>query len=136
MAQTGKELHLSPIEKAYVRDGDYADKGWRAIIRERGLDNNNTEVFCFKNGTPGFIRYVYFTFDISEIDDSFKIVRFHPSFVALDQQVSIFFNVYKLDPDAWETETVTWNTRPAFGELLVENTMAGGLCSVDLTKAV
>ena len=131
-----KELHLSPIEKAYVRDGDYADKGWRAIIRERGLDNNNTEVFCFKNGTPGFVRYVYFTFDISEIDESYKVVRFRPSFTQLDQQMSIYFNVYKLDPEAWDTETVTWNTKPDFGELLVENTMAGGLCSVDLTEAV
>ena len=136
MAQTAKELHLSPIEKAYVRDGDYADKGWRAIIRERGLDNNNTEVFCFKNGNPGFVRYVYFTFDISEIADSYKIVRFRPSFVQLDSQASIFFNVYKIDAEAWDTETVTWNTKPAFGELLVENTMAGGLCAVDLTKAV
>ena len=136
MAQISKELHLSPIEKAYVRDGDYADKGWRTIIRERGLDNNNTEVFCFKNGTPGFVRYVYFTFDISEIDESYKVIRFRPSFTQLDSQASIFFNVYKLDPEAWDTETVTWNTKPAFGELLVENTMAGGLCMVDLTKAV
>ena len=131
-----KELHLSPIEKAFVRDGDFADKGWRAIIRERGLDNNNTEVFMFKNGSPGFIRYVYFTFDISEIDESYKIVRFRPSFVTLDQLVPIYFNVYKIDPQAWSTETVTWNTKPDFGELLVENTLAGGLCSVDLTKAV
>ena len=136
MAQTAKELHLSPIEKAYVRDGDYADKGWRTIIRERGLDNNNTEVFCFKNGTPGFVRYVYFTFDISQIGENYKVIRFRPSFTQLDSQASIFFNVYKLDPEAWETETVTWNTRPEFGELLVENTMAGGLCMVDLTKAV
>lgn len=131
-----KELHLSPIEKAYVRDGDYANKGWRAIIRERGLDNNNTEVFVLKNGNPGFIRYVYFTFDISEIDESYKLIRFRPSFIAIDQQMAIHFNVYKIDPDAWNTETVTWNTKPDFGELLVENAMAGGLCAADLTKAV
>lgn len=135
MAQIAKELHLSPIEKAYVRDGDYADKGWRTIIRERGLDNNNTEVFCFKNGTPGFVRYVYFTFDISEIDNSFRVVKFYPSFTHLDQNVPIYFNVYKIDAEAWDTETVTWNTKPDFGELLVENVLAGAICAVDLTDA-
>lgn len=136
MKKLNNELHLSPIEKAYVRDGAFADKGWRTIIRERGLDNNNTEVLVLKNGTAGYVRYVYFTFDISGIDDSFKTVKFYPSFTHVDNQVLIFFNIYKLDPASWSTETVTWNTKPEFGELLVERALAGGLCKIDLTKAV
>ena len=136
MAQTVKELHLSPIAKAYVRDGAYADKGWRTIIRERGLDNNNTEVLVVKNAGAGYNRYAYFTFDISEIDDRYKVVRFHPSFTRLDNVSMVCINVYKVDAEAWDTEEVTWNTRPEFGELLAENAIAGGLCFVDLTDAV
>ncbi len=130
-----KELHLLPIQKAYVRDGEWADMNWREIIRKRGLDNNNTEVFLFKNGNPGFIRYVYFSFDISEIDESYGYVAFRPSFTKLDQQVTIVFNVYAVEP-TWETDAVTWNTRPEFGELLFEGAVAGGLCHVDLTDVI
>lgn len=136
MNKMANELHLSPIEKAYVRDGAYSDKGWRTIIRERGLDNNNTEVLVLKNGAPGYVRYVYFTFDISQIDEHFKTVGFYPSFTHIDNMAMIFFNVYKLDPASWDTETVTWNTKPEFGELLAENVLAGGLCAADVTKAV
>ncbi len=130
-----KELHLLPVQKAYVRDGEWADMNWRAILRTRGLDNNNNEVFLFKNGAPGFVRYVYFTFDISEIGESYRHVAFRPSFTKLDSEMTIFFDVHEVDPN-WETDSVTWNTRPAFGELLSSDNAAGGLCRVDLTDAV
>lgn len=136
MAEINKELHLSPIEKAFVRDGDYVDKNWRAIIRERGLDNNNTEVLVIKNGYAGFVRFVYFTFDISEINEDYKTVLFRPSFTAVDGSALISFNIYKIDPASWDTETLTWNNRPEDGELIAENCMAGGLCEADLTEAV
>ncbi len=138
LAAFGQELRVSPTEKAYIRNGSaYANKNWRTINAELGLDTNTEEVLSLKNSSAGFTRQALFTFDVSSFKNfEYKKVFFYPSFTVIDSSMTLYYNVYQLDPDAWSTDTVTWNTKPAEGTLLYEGAVIGGLSAVDLTNAV
>ena len=136
MENKQQELRVAPAQKAYARDGKWADKNWRVINAELGIDTNNAEPLALKNASGDFNRQVFMTFDISEFNMlAFKNVFFLPSFTMVDGKSIITFNIYEVDADAWSGDTLTWNNKPAFGKLLAENVVAGGLTSVDLTAA-
>ena len=132
-----KEIRIAPINKAYVRNNDYADKNWRLINADIGADTNTAEPVEMKCTTEGeYDRQIYLSFDISEFKDfDFKHVFFLPS-ISDYKRGDGTFDVFALDPASWDGETVTWNTRPAFGECLVKGVKAGGLTRVDFTDAI
>ena len=132
-----KEIRIAPINKAYVRNNDYANMNWRLINADMGVDTNNAEPVEVKCTTPDeYDRQVYLTFDLSEFADfDFKYVFFLPS-VCDFKRADGTLDVYALDPNSWNGETVTWETRPAWGERLVAGVKAGGLTRIDLTDAV
>ena len=133
-----EEITVYPIEKAYVRDGkEWSDMNWREIIKKRGLNQNNQEPLVFKTSGGGYTRYVLFTFDISEFRDlMYNKVFFRPSFTTVGATSAVTYKIYKVNPEAWDTDTVTWNTMPTKGELLAENCVAGGMTPIDLTYSV
>ena len=137
-AEEAKEIREAPTEYAYIRRGSaYQDKNWRELNRELGLDTNNAEVLIFKRGGAQYEREVLFTFDLTSISTfPYKTVYFRPSYTSVDSKVVQFCNIYKLDPSAWDTETVTWANQPATGKLLVANAAVGGLGGIDITSAV
>jgi len=138
LATASKEVRVAPAEKAYVRSGsNWANKNWRQIIAERGLDTNNEEVLVLKNGGGEYTRYVMFTFDLDEIAEvDYQHVFFSPSFIQVDDSTVVKYDIYLLDPASWDTDTVTWNTMPKKGELIYKDAVAGGLSKIDLTDAV
>jgi len=133
-----EEITEYPIEKAYVRDGkEWSDMNWREIIKKRGLNQNNQEPLVFKTSGGGYNRYVLFTFDISEFRNlMYENVLFKPAFTGVNASSAVTYKIYKLDPLAWDSDTVTWNTQPKKGALLAENCVAGGMTPVNLTDAV
>ena len=133
-----EEITEYPIEKAYVRDGkEWSDMNWREIIKKRGLNQNNQEPLVFKTSGGGYTRYVLFTFDISEFRTlMYNKVFFKPAFTTVGASGAVTYKVYKVDANAWDTDTVTWNTMPTKGELLAEDCVAGGMTAVELTDAV
>ena len=132
-----KEIRIAPINKAYVRNNDYANMNWRLINADMGVDTNNAEPVEVKCTTPDeYDRQVYLTFDLSEFADfDFKYVFFLPA-ICDYKRADGTLDVYALDPNAWNGETVTWETRPAWGERLAAGVKAGGLTRIDLTDAV
>ena len=137
-ATIDEEITEYPIEKAYVRDGkEWSDMNWREIIKKRGLNQNNQEPLVFKTSGGGYTRYVLFTFDISSFRTlMYNKVFFKPAFTTVGASGAVTYKVYKVDANAWDTDTVTWNTMPTKGELLAEDCVAGGMTAVDLTDAV
>ena len=131
------ELRIGLCDKAYVRNNDYADKNWRLINADIGADTNTAEPVEMKCTTEGeYDRQIYLSFDISEFANfDFKHVFFLPS-ISDYKRTDGTFDAYALDPKAWEGDSVTWNTRPALGERLVEGVKTGGLTRVDFTDAV
>jgi hypothetical protein len=136
MQQKKQQLtRLLASQKAYVRSGPWADKNWRVINAELGVDTNNAEPLFIKN-TPQaeYERHILFTFDISKFrENPFNTVFFQPSFSRLSRGPLTSISLHLVDADAWSSDTVTWNTKPAYGELLSSGMPASGLCRVDLT---
>ena len=132
-----KEIRIAPINKAYVRNNDYANMNWRLINADIGVDTNTAEPVEVKCTTEGeYDRQVYLTFDLSEFADfDFKYVFFLPA-ICDYKRADGTLDVYALDPNSWNGETVTWETRPAWGERLAAGVKAGGLTRIDLTDAV
>ncbi len=132
-----QEIRIALSDKAYVRNESYADTNWRAINAEIGVDTNNAEPVEMKSTTPDeYDRQIYLSFDLSEIESfDFKRVFFLPS-VSDSRRNDGECRIYALAPDSWEGNTVTWNTRPALGEVLADGVRLGGLTRADLTDAV
>ena len=138
VTERAREITAYPIEKAYVRGGsDWSNKNWRDIIKERGINQNNAEPLVIKHQSDlNFMRMVYFTFDIS----NFATIPYNNAFLKVSftqlNKAGFTYNVHKVNPDSWNTDTITWNNKPSTGALLAENCVAGGLTTVDLTDAV
>ncbi len=138
LAATGaQEVRITPTERAYIRSSRYADRNWRDINQELNLDTNTEEVLEFKQGGGEYERQVLFTFDLTEFKNfDYKKVWFTPSYTSIDKSTIQHYNIYELDADGWKTDTVTWNNRPANGDILAKDAIVGGLERVDLTDAV
>ena len=135
-ASEHKEVRVTPSDKAYVRAGKWASMNWREINQKEGLDTNNEEVLVLKKTSADYLREILLEFDLTEISKlAFKKVFFIPSFTQTDSAAHTV-TIYRLDPDSWDGETVTYNTRPAFKEVIVKNTPVSGMMAVDLTDAV
>ena len=137
--EMAQEVVAYPVEKAYVRGGtDWQNKNWRDIIKERGINQNNAEPLVIKrDSNVATTRYIYFTFDISNFNSIlYKNVFLKVQFTQVNS-AGLSYNVYKIDPNSWKTDTITWANQPSRGALLAENCAAGGFASnIDLTEAV
>ncbi len=133
-----EEIRVSPGDYAYVRSGTYSDKNWRTINQELALDTNNEEVLQFKNnGTnPGNnTRELLFSFDLTKMElFAFKHVYLSLSFTKVTSGQK--YSVYAVTPGSWDGDTVTYNTRPSYGEVLASDVEAKEMISADLTSAV
>ena len=68
-ANSSREIRVAPVEKAYIRGGNYADMNWREINARLGTDTNTAEPFTLKeDGSKDYTRRVYFTYSLAEID--------------------------------------------------------------------
>lgn len=136
---THDEVRTNPSDKAYVRSGKYGNMTWRDINRELKLDTNNEEPLGLKNNGKNAgdnTREVLLEFDLTEIAKfNFKNVFWVPSWISAPD-TNYCVDIYLLDHDAWDGETVTYNTKPAYKTLIADNAIAGGLSAVNLTDAV
>lgn len=132
------EIREAPLEKGYTRGGKYANKNWRQINAELGVDTNTDEPFYLKTDNSNeYTRHVYFTFDLTKIGKfNFKKVFFSPSFTSIDESMSIIYNIYLVDDTSWKTDTLTWNNAPKKGAVIASGIEASHLSAVDLTEAV
>ena len=127
---------LRPVDKAYVRSGKWSDKNWHIINADLGVDTNNAEPFFLKKSDGDFGREVFVTFDLSSlVGTEFKSAIFSPAFTTVANDAVITFNVHRVDA-GWNGNEMTWNTKPALGECLAENIVAGGLSRLNLVDAV
>ena len=132
-----QEITVYPVEKAYTRGGEWKDMNWREIIKKRGINQNNAEPLVLKFSSPEYMRYVYFTFDISDFNTiPYKNAFFKPAFTSVNTGGQVTFNIYKVNADSWNTDSLTWKNQPAKGELIAENCIAGSMHGIDLTEAI
>lgn len=131
------EITVFPAEKAYVRDGnEWKNMNWLDIIEKRGLNQNGDEPLILKVDGPGYNRYIYFTFDISEFDTiPYKKVFFKPNFNKVGKGDPVYYDIYKVSSD-WKTDTITWSTQPERGAKIASMCIVGAVDPVDLTDAV
>ena len=156
--ETYQEIVKTPTEKAYVRNGEWADKNWMTINQELGYNQNNAEPLVFKGSGSPYTRYVYFTFDISEFKNiDYKKILFSPAFTKVGAMGNSTYKVYSLShkykflfwtqdntSDNWKTSTITWNNQPYSSsnvssgkvKLVAENCIVGGMAPIDLTSIV
>ena len=136
-SEGAEEIILSPIEKAYVRDGnEWKDMNWLEIIEKRGLNQNNEEPLILKAAETGYNRCIYFTFDITEFYSiAYKKVLFYPNFNKVGEGEPVYYDIYKVKAN-WTTDRITWSTQPERGEKIASMCIAGALAPVDLTDAV
>ena len=137
-AETVQEITVTPIEKAYVRNGkEWENMNWREIIAKRGLNQNNAEPLIFKTSGNGYTRYVYFTFDISSFKTIlYNNVFFKPAFATVGANIQMTYDIFEVDADAWSTDTITWKNQPTKGKMIASNCVMGGMTSVNLVDAV
>ena len=137
-AEAVQEITVTPIEKAYVRNGkEWENMNWREIIAKRGLNQNNAEPLIFKTSGNGYTRYVYFTFDISSFKTIlYNNVFFKPAFATVGANIQMTYDIFEVDADAWSTDTITWKNQPTKGEMIASNCVMGGMTSVNLVDAV
>ena len=117
LASTGKKgtKRLEAVDWAYVRGGEYKDVNWQEINADNGL----TDLVCKTDGSEDsrFVRHILLTFDISGLEpEDVKNVSLQLSITSLAAKGisggDVVFNIYKVDPDAWDGKTVTWNSAP------------------------
>ncbi len=134
-----KEVRASASDYAYVRSGKYGDMTWREINAMLGIDTNNAEPLGLKNNGKSAgdnTREILLEFDLTDIKSfAFKNVFWYPSWSSSpDDDYGV--DVYLLDPDDWDGDTVTYNSKPANIKKIAGNAKAGGMNVVNLTDAV
>ena len=114
MATGGIEIRAQ--QDAYVRGGSNGDKNYneyRLLVRRSKTDDQSYE------------RHPYLLFDLSSVTEAITSARLRlvTQFVGGDQKGVMRNTVafYKISDDTWLDSTITWNTAPAFGDLLVED---------------
>ena len=122
---------------AYARAGDWANKNWHQILKERGLD----DMIIIKNGfnmKDSYCRVALFRYDISGVTaDDIGYAQFIVRFNSLQSGMDVPFDVYWMDSN-WDEKTVTMNTLPAKKQEapLLSNCIFGGVGKVDATSAL
>lgn len=124
-----KNLILSPIEAASIRGGEYADQHFLSLSPlEKGLD--------LKTAQDEFTRHVLFTFDLTPLTNvAFQKIFFRPAYVHVQGNCAIYCDVHRVADD-WNTDTVTWNTRPEYGEVIYQNGAVAPYVEMDITDAI
>ena len=132
-----QEITVYPIEKAYTRSGTWKNMNWREIIKKRDINQNNAEPLVLKQSGGDYNRYVYFTFDISTLNTiPYNSAFFKPAFTTVNAGGQVTFNLYKLNPDSWNTDNLTWANQPEPGELIAEYCVAGSMHGINITDAI
>ena len=135
--EEAQEVTVYPIEKAYTRSGTWKNMNWREIIKKRGINQNNAEPLVLKQSGGDYNRYVYFTFDISTLNSiPYNNAFFKPSFTTVNAGGEVTFNLYKVDPNSWSTDTLTWANQPVQGELIAQYCVAGSMNGINITDAL
>ena len=132
-----KEITVIPSQKAYVRNGkEWANMNWREIIQKRGLNQNNAEPLVFKTSGTSYTRYVYLSFDISDFKNiMYNNVFFKPSF-KVGASIQTTYDIFEVDADSWDENTITWNNQPEKGKMIASNCVIGGMTAINLVDAV
>lgn len=103
-------IDLVASADTYVKNGDTGDDNFGA--------SDNLE-FGAKNG-PNLDRLMYFKFDISKISNpEFLTAEFRIESHFPENDSKIEYNLYDVDPDAWEEDTITFNDQPAHDSLIL-----------------
>ncbi len=132
-----QEITVYPVEKAYTRSGTWKNMNWREIIKKRGINQNNAEPLVLKHSGGDYNRYVYFTFDISTLNTiPYNNAFFKPSFTTVNAGGQVTFNLYKVDANSWNTDSLTWANQPAYGELIAQYCVAGSMHGINITDAI
>ena len=125
-----KEVRVSPSDKAAVRGGDYANKTWGDIESSGSL-----EIKKGASNKPNDTRETFLEFDLTEIAKfNFETVYLIPSWTRTNQHEHTV-SIYRVEPDSWDGKKVTYNTKPALGELICE-LKVDNATKADLTSAV
>lgn len=134
-----KEIRVPLTDKAYVRNGEWEALNWREINSRLGLDTNNAEPLYLKNAPAetNYGREVLMTFSIEEFKDfEYTHIFLLPSFTSVDSSKQIRFDLFLVEPDSWNGNTVTWNSKPTYGMAISRDNLAGGMCRTEITDAV
>ena len=84
-----------------------------------------------------FTRQIYLEFDLTNIAKlDYKSVSFVPSWTRTDTASVVRYNIYKVDPDSWNGNTLTWNNQPKLSNVIFRDALISGMDSVPLTDAV
>lgn len=133
-----REIRVSPSDKAYIRSGKWADKNWRVINMELGLDTNTQEVLELLAGKAeeDYCRRALFTFDLTPLRDfSYRRVVIDPCYIKVNDRHEMCAFLNRTTSD-WKGDEVTWNTAPKMGEIICGNTPIGCLSVLDVTDEV
>jgi len=106
-------LEIRAQQDAYVRGGTNSDNNYntyRLLLRKTTTDN------------PSYARNSYISFDLSSVTEPITSARLRlvTRFVGGSSgRNTLAF--HKVSDDTWLDSTITWNTAPAFGDLLFED---------------
>ena len=124
------ELRVSPSDKAAVRGGEYADKTFANIGSGGAL-----EVKKGADSKPNDTREILLEFDLTDIAKFYyKKVYLVPSWTRINDHAHTV-SLYRVEPDSWDGKSVTYNTKPALGELICELNVDNATMA-DLTSVV
>lgn len=132
-------------DKAYVRGGEWADKDWIQINKERreqGLISADY-IVVKGGGENGFLNSSYtrialFKYDISELTlDDIGYATFTLKFTDMDKSKDVPFDIYWVN-EKWDGSSVTWNTKPYLVDdaPLIEGVLVTAVNKTDATEAI
>ncbi len=107
-------IEVTVQQDAYVRGGTNSDNNYNTYrLLTRGHDN------------PSFQRHTYLLFDLSSVTEAITSARLRlvtrlvggSNFGSAHNGIAI----YKSSDDTWLDSTITWNTAPEAGDLLIED---------------
>lgn len=125
---SGDLTDITASADTYVKNGDTADDNFGS--------SDNIE-FGAKVG-PNLDRLMYFKFDLSSIKSAdfisadFKIESHFP-----ENDSKIEYNLYDVDPQSWQEDTITFNDQPSHGELITtHSSVYMPTLTIDLTDYI
>lgn len=120
---------LTPVADTYVRDGSFATTNY-------GLE---TTLQLKKNATVGYTRYAFLRFNLL----SATLTNFNRACLELHSPgppaagSAPMLELHFVTNDVWSETGMTWNTQPAFGQIITNWPMStNGMDRVEITSTV
>ncbi|WP_163930765.1 BNR-4 repeat-containing protein [Paraferrimonas sp. SM1919] len=119
-----KKLNLTPIEDAYVRDGEHQE------------DNFNTDTLAIKGDEDsGYNRETLLKFKLSKVKQAVKQAQL--SFIVKKATKATLVTAGVMSSNDWDESDVTWNTAPStLHDIETVIIDAKGKVKIDLTDAI